>query len=563
MHLAGLSVPPRFGEGPSWRQLWRNGAFTQLNLVSDAHLSRRAKERGQRLGIGQRLLETFDVQGALQPVAFVKGWNPHAVLHYAPFESHMTFREEEPAIEWSTYAWDSHGRPHTSPLYSPWQLLYVDDALRGNSTVVDLETLLAPTDQRTEVLERRRPLLEMQQEGWRALDAAWRPLMKLLVRLQNRYLPEVTRRTKLVYDTDYGRQVDPWPDERERFDASAAAAELDVSPGQLAEVYWFLVERGIDREPRDGLELLRRARPRSRYGRWRGDTCGAQDHFDAAQVLRLFLSDLTGEPPARAPSWPIDGRQRERAVLYDRGPAQRITREQLQDELVDAGLYPHAVHVVGEGKSEDKIVRRLVSGLLTPRWAEELGFTDLGGAGAASRLSTMVGGFITYAQRTVVIVDSEGSMARYVEGLTRSGDLPLEDVLMFKSNLEEENFSPAEMLDVLIELAANPQADERLPVILDLPLGAVLATHERRCANTGERPGFAGTLLDVAKDPQYGGPVVVSKPDLAEALADRMLRDLSDVKNGQHALQALLERRPLLRFVLDRVIPIFTTASWR
>jgi hypothetical protein len=41
----------------------------------------------------------------------------------------MTFREEEPAREWSAYAWTRRSRPRTSALYSPWQLLYVDDVL--------------------------------------------------------------------------------------------------------------------------------------------------------------------------------------------------------------------------------------------------------------------------------------------------------------------------------------------------------------------------------------------------------------------------------------------------
>ena len=41
----------------------------------------------------------------------------------------MTFREEEPPREWPAYAWDAHGRPHTSALYSPWQLLYVDNVV--------------------------------------------------------------------------------------------------------------------------------------------------------------------------------------------------------------------------------------------------------------------------------------------------------------------------------------------------------------------------------------------------------------------------------------------------
>ncbi len=554
-------IPPPLAEELSWRQLWRAGAFAQLGLLWDTNFSGRAKERGLDLGIGQQRLEGLDVQGAFQPIAFAEGGNPHGFVDLTPFETRMTFREEQPARAWSTYAWDAHGRPHTSALYCPWQLLYLDDVLRGASAKIGLDTLLAPAEDRDAVLLRIRERLEAQHTTWQILDTAWRPLMKLLVCLQNRYLPEITGLTTLLYDAEQKQQVDPWPAERGRFDAQSVAAKLAVSAEAVTEAYWFLVERGINREPQDSLELLRRARPRSSHKRLRGMPRQAQDHFDAAQLLRLFLTDLTGHPPARTRLWPMDGRQPERAALYDRGPAARTTRLQLQEDLVQAGLYPHAVHVVGEGKSEKEMVWHLVAGLLGRRWADELGFTDLGGAGSASRLNTMVSGFTTYAQRTVVVVDSEGAMAQYVTGLIRSGELPDENALRFKANLEDSNFTPAEMLDVLIKRAANPP-DGRLAVTLTLPLDDVLAAYQERCRRAQEPPGLAGVLLKLAEDPAYGGPVTISKPDLASALADRMLRELDDADDNEQMVQALRERRPLLAFVLDRVLPVLTGPRW-
>jgi hypothetical protein len=77
----------------------------------------------------------------------------------------------------------------------------------------------------------------------------------------------------------------------------------------------------------------------------------------------------------------MDGRQRERAVYYDLGPAAPTTREQLRAELAHIGLYPHAVHLVGECGSERDIVHRLAEGLLGTQLADEIGFTDLGGSG--------------------------------------------------------------------------------------------------------------------------------------------------------------------------------------
>src|SRR5262249_9703278 len=97
-------TPPPLTEASSWRELWRAGAFAQLDFIWDTNFSALAKERGLDLGIGQRRLEGLDVQGAFQPIAFVEDRNPRGAADFTPIETRMTFREEEPARGWSTYA---------------------------------------------------------------------------------------------------------------------------------------------------------------------------------------------------------------------------------------------------------------------------------------------------------------------------------------------------------------------------------------------------------------------------------------------------------------------------
>ncbi|GLY99650.1 hypothetical protein Acsp02_69030 [Actinoplanes sp. NBRC 103695] len=70
--LYSTYVPPPLAEELSWRQLWRAGAFAQLDLAWDTNFSGHAKERGLGHGIGLRRLERLDIQGALQPIA----WEP-------------------------------------------------------------------------------------------------------------------------------------------------------------------------------------------------------------------------------------------------------------------------------------------------------------------------------------------------------------------------------------------------------------------------------------------------------------------------------------------------------
>lgn len=473
----------------------------------------------------------------------------------------MSFREEHSYANWSTYAWDAHGHPHTTALYSSWQVLYIDDALDRSNESLPLSILLAPAEQLNATIEKVRGFLEGLDGSWRALHENWTPLLKLLVRVQNRYLPEVTGSVNLPFDVELGKRVDPYRREVEGFDAQAAIGELGVEHEQIFDAYWFLVERGIDREPRDEMERLRRARPRSAYKNWRGPVRRAHDHYQAAEVLRLLLTELTGESPGRPPGWPMDGRQPFRGSLYDKGPVPRLSRGERQEELIATALYPHAVHVVGEGKSEREFITTLVAAIIGERAAQEIGFTDLGGSGSASRLTTMVEGFTTYAERTVLIVDSEGEMERYVVGLERSGKLASEDILRFTSNIEDDSFDATEQIDVLTQFAANPQ-DGRPAVQLTITEEQLEQAYSERRIRARQDPGRAGVLLGLAEDPTKGGPVCLGKPEFACILAERMLDEMAAAQGDQQATDALYERRRLVKFTLERIVPPLMSPRW-
>lgn len=210
------------------------------------------------------------------------------------------------------------------------------------------------------------------------------------------------------------------------------------------------------------------------------------------------------------------------------------------------------------------MVTTLVAGILGEPVVADLGFTDLGGSGMASRLTTMVTGFTAYAERTVVIVDREGNMATYIKGLIRNGKLQADDVLLFDRSLEESNFTPAQLGDALVRYAANPPTG-RPPVSLTLTSADLTAEHHRqtKAAKRGERPGLAGALLQLAEDPAYGGPVRVAKPDFATVLAEYILGEL-DAANGDAAAEdAVIAKRPLLRFIVERMFPVLTNPRWR
>ncbi len=85
--------------------------------------------------------------------------------------------------------------------YSPWQILYVRDAVTFGLVDVEIELLLDDSEAallRTHEL--LRDILTTHQAHWRRLDESWRTMIKLLVRLQNRYWPLIRGRSKLLTD---------------------------------------------------------------------------------------------------------------------------------------------------------------------------------------------------------------------------------------------------------------------------------------------------------------------------------------------------------------------------
>jgi hypothetical protein len=117
------------------------------------------------------------------------------------------------AARWDSQAWQPSWRGDpgiVSECFSPWQLLYIHDAVERLDLPVDAQSRLDNT-----LLERDRSRLTLQAQGrldrWRRLDEAWRPFIKLLVALQPRLWPYRAGRAVLLVDaaTDPPERVDP------------------------------------------------------------------------------------------------------------------------------------------------------------------------------------------------------------------------------------------------------------------------------------------------------------------------------------------------------------------
>ena len=148
-------------------------------------------------------LERLDKLGAWSPVAFSAGYVTGFEVPAQPLEN-IRFREEQGWVEWSEYAWGDDGFLTVTPLYAPWQLLYLDEVLRATKADFGIETLLLPTEEREQHIESLRTWLERQDAILCSLGERWSALMKLLVALQNRYLPQFTGSHSVVGLPDEG-----------------------------------------------------------------------------------------------------------------------------------------------------------------------------------------------------------------------------------------------------------------------------------------------------------------------------------------------------------------------
>jgi hypothetical protein len=553
MRLQLLRPPPIATLKPCWRELYEQEAFAQREMIGESRLRSVTKERDVSLGIGPKSLEELDLAGAVQPIAFAEeGYMPGFSSPAHPADL-MRFKDESEPRPWPEYEWESDLEPQfpqVTPLYSPWQQLYVDDAAKGTYRELSLEILIAEPEERERQLEGLRDWAINEDAAWRSLDQRWDALIKLLVAIQNRYWRDVNGRVALIPDLKGDSYLVAGPDQEQ----TSAVATLKATGASIEEVsgaYYFLVERGLERDPRDGLTLLRRARPRAFHLRWQGLPRRAQDNFDAAELLRRFLIELTGENPPRPDMWPIDGRQIERAAIYARGPGGPWTAEEIKEELLAAELYPHGVHLIGEGESEWIVTSRLVEALLGSKAVGEIDFFDLGGSGGASYVEPLSTAFSEYAVRAVVIVDREGQMADYVGGAIKRGRVAEEDVMLFEDSLEASNASAEELIELIRQIATTLEVEPE-SIAFELDGAEMDAIHkDRRERSSGTGKGLAEDLLaEIRKRTE--GRLDIDKSDLAEALAEHLVEEIEACDPAD--LEALKEKRPVIGFVIDRVI---------
>jgi hypothetical protein len=401
--------------------------------------------------------------------------------------------------------------------------------------------------QRRKITDASRDFYEAQAAWRRQLDDEWRGRILLLVRLQNRYFPLIRgtltkMTTRLPYDPAVGKHVDAYPDTVRSFEPAAVIEELGVSADDVKEAYDHLAFRGTTADPlRSFYDLFRMAPYRERE-KLRGAARRSQDAYDAAEMVRRFYDDLTGEI-LLSPDERTDASGGEWKVrLYGHGPRVSYDRNDLLVALRLHRLDPHIVHVVVEGKSEEVLFGGLIEAI-SGREASTLGigFSNLEGVGR-TRLYERVLRLAKRASRfPVLVADREGDIERDVELLKAEGLLSEETVFLWNSSIEEDNFTDQELVDCASRIAKRKGGELQLA---PEELRAVRESQKERLGDHGE--GLAESLCRLARSPERGS-VQISKPDLAAELLELLIEEIQ--KDGDR--EELFRRRPLLRIVSD------------
>ena len=489
----------------------------------------------------------LDRVGALCPVGFSQCNYTVETTWLDPDPRFLIWREERQFENWKTHAWISHldGARWVSERYTPWQLLYIEDVYALDTVAVSVDGLIAGV-----ALDEHCDSAVRQREVRATLDERWRPAIKLLVALQTRFWPYRRGRTNLLNpgeDRDDDQVVDPQVVETERFDTRGVLSDFGLDFDGLAALHAAFVDAARRIDPSPGWYRLFELAPRHKTDPLRGQALRARDLYDACFLLRELYHLATGHWLPRADelgdaSWV--GSPRRRARPRRDGQSVGATHDELQPVLEEMGVYPHRLHFVVEGETEEIVLRRLLVAL-----GRRAGYqiTNLHGVDKGLRHQSLLSAASEYAARTVLIADREGDLATTLKRLQRVGLLTDEkDLLLWAiqgepSSFEEANFTPQEVAEAIS--AAGRERSPELVITLtgdELEAGFTEAVDEARLRNRS-RPAFASVALKIAEDRHH---IRVSKPELARQLAETTIR-LFDP--GHTLYDIASEDRPLLQ----------------
>jgi hypothetical protein len=527
---------------PAYSELFAEGCFSQRRLVSATDLREAAIHRGLDLSLSPRanVLEPLDRAGGFCPIGFLQtNFTPETVsLH--PDRALMVWREERRFEPWDEHGWyfdEDDPYINVSERYSPWQLLYLPEALDVWAERVPLSWVELGSGSVDQYIAERRAARD---NYLRSLDEEWRPTVKLLVALQLRIWPYRRERTTHVWEPDSSGRVDPLARAHKEFDPFRLLKRFELSLDGLARLHADLADAARSLDPNPRWYRLVDAAPRKVTDDLRGTALRARDYYDAAYVVRGFYYLATSRWLPRPDE--LDDHQQvyERRHLPRQPQPKPFERSDLKDLLIREGLYPHRIHFFVEGKTEEIVLSRLLRLLGYGSPSSGMTVTDIGGVDQAKRHAVIFESAAQVAARTVLIADLEGSLSKVLKQLQADGLFTDdENLLLWSDNgrsldFEEANFKPREIISAIRTAARRRDRALRLELsVAELREERVKRTPPKRPA-----PALAKLALELAED----RGIRVSKTELATVLAEKLARE---IRRAGHLAEAGT-RRPIL-----------------
>jgi hypothetical protein len=516
----------------SFRAALEGDAFHQLPALDVRAFGKAAKQRGANLSFGSTLrsrLEELDRSGALSPIYFDVGSEP-------------VLREEHDFVPWSEYEVADDYASQPRPFYAHWQLLYLQEAVDLGRVEVTLSWLL-DDERRVSLSEQAAGIYSWQRERWQSTDWNWRSTVLLLVRLQNRYAPLIkgtltTSRSTLIYDPDVGDYVDPYHEEVRRFDPQTVLAELGLAEAGIKDVQRELAIYGASADPMAAWHMLLRMTSYKEREKLKGAVRRAHDAYDAAEILRRFYYDLTGELLLN-PDEIFDVSDKSwKQRLFGRWPFLTYTRADLQAELRRHDLWPHQVHLIVEGETEAIVCRRVIESVAATKLSDlGIHLATLRGVGRVRLHQELIRATHTFSRHAVLVADREGDIEREVELMKNDGLLTDESVLLWDASFEEDNFGDEELTTMLEGLAQEVGVD------LSLDPQAFRARYDEHRERVGKDARGAMTYMLGMAAEATNRRFKPSKTLVGERLAQLLLTNLLE-----HGEEAEAER-PILRLL--------------
>jgi len=525
----------------SYREAIEAGCFLQLPLFGTDELNRAVAARGLADFPISLNWEPLDREGLLPPVAYALQTPVPPMLHLQALEEEvLILRDERGYREWSE---------EVRPLYAHWQLLSLADlheALSGRSPLV---MLAGETKQLSDHLAGRAEALK-DPEYPSSVVVDHRHWELLLTRTQSLFMPIVRGSYKLEpvidrYGEKTGLDTEEWVRrERRDLDYAAAAEECGVSADDIRKHHEALMMKVGRLDPlvkwRDLVDQVERRR----IEQLTGDARRAQDLYDAAEVLRLWHRNLTGEGNL-AEEWDESthfgpSRREVNKALYG-FERLRGNRAALPGILDGFGLYPWRVMLVTEGEGDVDMLGEIIRAH-TGATLEELGIVPhvMGAPRKKGNqpIQELLGALWRFPNYFFLAFDNEGTAAAWVKQLERyqPGHPPFEGFSLlepepaatsderpaegwsgtsyfpkrrpgaevWEEDIEADNFSPAELCEVICGLADEDERVEGFSLNLD----------ELAEARQWSNKAVAEVAKNLAEDKGLRFP----KPDLDKAL---------------------------------------------